>query len=94
MCLNTGDRKRESVSAAILPAKKPKLAHSSSVVSGSVVRSTSIATQENVDAWEAYALDFDPADFMTVISEALSLNDQEKVVSWLYLNKLINFIAT
>lgn len=67
----------------ILPIKKPKLSHTSSVVSGGVVRSTSITPHDSTDAWEACALDFDPADYMNLLSEAISSNDQEKVVSTL-----------
>ncbi|XP_054283630.1 integrator complex subunit 1-like [Macrosteles quadrilineatus] len=81
----SGDRKREGVvpPSALLPPKKAKLAHSSTVVSGGIVRSSSVPSQDNSDAWENYALDFDPADFITLISDASTANDHDKVVGYI-----------
>lgn len=77
-----GDRKREGVaSSSLIPPKKSKLGHSSSVVSGGVVRSSPVTTPDNSDTWEIFALEFDPADFITLISDASNTNDHDKIVS-------------
>lgn len=77
-----GERKREGAqTSSLIPPKKSKLGHSSSVVSGGIVRSTLVVTQDTSDAWEAFALEFDPSEFINLISDASNANDQDKVVS-------------
>uniref|UniRef100_A0A1B6EU77 Uncharacterized protein n=1 Tax=Cuerna arida TaxID=1464854 RepID=A0A1B6EU77_9HEMI len=79
-----GDRKREGVQpTTLLPPKKAKLTHSSTVVSGGIVRSSSVTAQDNSDAWEAFALDFDPPEFISLISDASVVNDHEKVIGYI-----------
>lgn len=85
------DRKREGVSAPIIPSKKTKL--SSSGLSSSSSTSRSSGSISNADAWETLALDVDPADFVLQVLEASDADEADKVVSQLVkIKKIINCI--